>query len=227
MSHRCLHATSRLLDSWLVQCSYSHKRKTCRRAVPWFRTASTSSGTSHPNNNPYPFPAHRNPTPYQLFHLPINATEEDIKARYYDLVRIYHPDKASGAPPEIAHARFQAITAAYDILRKRRGQPDTASSGWKEGGYPTAAAWRAASQARRAQELYSGKRIDDRWKDRVFVLSVIMAVGAFVFQTTSTRREAMTEVVARSRHAATNVYDRKRTPPADSAVEKDNERLSA
>ena len=107
------------------------------------RTASTSA-------NPYPFPANSHPTPHQIFHLPKSATRADVKARCaylhdnrmspcsscafisldYDLVRIYHPDspaaRAGGVPPEVAHARFQAISSAYAILSGKRpaGSPD-------------------------------------------------------------------------------------------------------
>ena len=94
-------------------------------------------------------------------------------------MRIYHPDKAGlSVSPDIAHSRFQAIATAYDNLRRKTAAVDDATSGpsvWaREGGYPTAAAWRAASQARRAQELYSGGKIDDRWKDRLFLGGVAL-----------------------------------------------------
>lgn len=44
---------------------------------------SARGSTSKPSqpNNPFPYPTHRNPTPHQLFHLPHNATETDIKSR--------------------------------------------------------------------------------------------------------------------------------------------------
>ncbi|PFH49775.1 hypothetical protein AMATHDRAFT_124244, partial [Amanita thiersii Skay4041] len=152
--------------------------------------------------NPYPFPAHRNPTPHQIFHLPVSPTESEIKSRYYDLVRIYHPDKVDpSVSPEIAQARFQAISDAYDILRGRKpphhlGIGGPTMGGWpREEGYPTTAAWRAASQARRRQELYTSGRLDDRWKDGVLVIGVALTVGLFVFQISATRREAMTDVV--------------------------------
>ena len=38
------------------------------------RLASTSAG-------PYPFPTHTRPTPHQIFHLPVGASQPDIKAR--------------------------------------------------------------------------------------------------------------------------------------------------
>ncbi|KAF8629840.1 hypothetical protein AX15_003206 [Amanita polypyramis BW_CC] len=201
-----LYIPSRRLNALFTQCS--------GRTQPFLRISRLTSTSSH-LRNPYPFPVHQNPTPHQIFHLPSSATEEDIKARYYDLVRIYHPDKAGpSVVPDIAHARFQAITAAYDILRGKSGAAVDGTSGgpsaWaREGGYPTAAAWRAASQAKRAQELYSGGKIDDRWKDHVFLSAVVLTVGIFVYQMTVTRREAMVNVVARSRHATANVYDRR------------------
>ncbi|OSX66257.1 hypothetical protein POSPLADRAFT_1094466, partial [Postia placenta MAD-698-R-SB12] len=68
--------------------------------------------------NPYPFPSSANPSPHQIFHLPLSATRDEVKARYYDLVRIYHPDSpvSRTVPPATAHARFQAISAAYAAL---------------------------------------------------------------------------------------------------------------
>ena len=36
---------------------------------------------SSPSSAPFPFPAHRNPTPHQIFHLPSNAPQAEIKAR--------------------------------------------------------------------------------------------------------------------------------------------------
>jgi hypothetical protein len=43
------------------------------------RLASTSP--SSPSSTPFPFPAHRNPTPHQIFHLPPNPSQAEIKAR--------------------------------------------------------------------------------------------------------------------------------------------------
>ncbi|KAI0824075.1 hypothetical protein BC628DRAFT_1539456 [Trametes gibbosa] len=135
------------------------------------RTASTSA-------NPYPFPKNAHPTPHQIFHLPQSATRADVKARYYDLVRIYHPDSAAacagGVPPDAAHARFQAIASAYAVLsgKKSAGSVDGMSAG--EG--PAAAArttyhdlssamWRA--RQRRRAEMSVG--LDDRWKERMML----------------------------------------------------------
>ncbi|KIK57770.1 hypothetical protein GYMLUDRAFT_45961 [Collybiopsis luxurians FD-317 M1] len=93
------------LRSWAVS---AHKHSSNIRSI-----------SSHPNS--FPFPAHlTNPTPYEIFHLPYGCTQQQIKERYIDLVRLYHPDSPSCrlVPPTERHARFQAIRAAYDALRK-------------------------------------------------------------------------------------------------------------
>jgi hypothetical protein len=59
-----------------------HTRTPIARA----RFASQSS----PSSTPFPFPAHRNPTPHQIFHLPSDASQAEIKARCM-FVSIYPP----------------------------------------------------------------------------------------------------------------------------------------
>jgi DnaJ domain len=71
--------------------------------------ASVSSGGGEA---PFPFPEHRNPTPYEIFHLPPTCTQSEIKARFYELVRYHHPD-SSPTPQD----HFKAILAAYGTLR--------------------------------------------------------------------------------------------------------------
>lgn len=82
-----------------------------------FQHRSTSTSTSSSSQR-YPFPKHSRPTPHEIFHLRPGASQRDIKARYYDLVRTYHPDSphCRPLPRSVCHARFQAITAAYDAL---------------------------------------------------------------------------------------------------------------
>ncbi|KAH9485003.1 hypothetical protein JR316_0001907 [Psilocybe cubensis] len=158
------------------------------------------------HGNPYPYPTHRNPTPHQLFHLPKNASKSDIKARYYDLVRIYHPDKAiDSVPPEVAHTRFQAITAAYDVLRGKI-PPDADATYAKasdlEARHRTTAAYRAARQRR--QELYSSGAVDDSRKDKIIVAGVVLTIFIVIAHTATTRREALAEAMARSRSMSAN-----------------------
>jgi len=81
-----------------------------------------------PPQNQFPYPSHPRPTPYQIFHLPTGANQKQVKARYYELVRVHHPDsthsKASDLPKRTRDERFSAIKDAYDVLAgKKPGNP--------------------------------------------------------------------------------------------------------
>ncbi|CAL1711592.1 unnamed protein product [Somion occarium] len=164
--------------------------------IPQYRHASTSA-------NPYPFPGHPNPTPHQIFHLPRNASKGDVKARYYDLVRIYHPDSPVNrmVSPAIAQARFQSIGAAYDVLRGKgratgSDPDDPASSGGVHDYHDLSTAMWRAKQGRRA-DLNGG--IDERWKDRLILGGVVLTIAGFVAQTYSTRRHALSAAFENAR----------------------------
>ncbi|KAI0268692.1 hypothetical protein BC834DRAFT_792007, partial [Gloeopeniophorella convolvens] len=140
--------------------------RSCRRAarVPRLSDARHASGSA----NPYPYPASTNPTPHQIFHLPPSASQKDIKARYYELVRIYHPDSpvARVYPPEVSEARFHAISASYDALRGRRATLDPDAPDAPRGSrVDLHALWRARQRQRRDPLGPS----DERWKDGVIV----------------------------------------------------------
>ncbi|KAI0344557.1 hypothetical protein BDW22DRAFT_1326270 [Trametopsis cervina] len=125
--------------------------------------------------NPYPYPLHTNPTPHQIFHLPRTATQADVKARYYDLVRIYHPDSpvSRALPSPTAQARFQSITAAYDSLRgKSTNLPEGSQAEQAKKNFHNlnTAMWKARQQRR--AELRVG--LDDRWKDAAMMSAVVV-----------------------------------------------------
>lgn len=95
----------------------------------------------------------------------------------FDLVRLYHPDKIGvSAFSDLAHARFQAITAAYDILRRKSSALDdplsSSSSASPTARYQTTAAYRAMRKKR--QELYNSGPVDDSRKDKIIIFGVIM-----------------------------------------------------
>ncbi|CAA7261766.1 unnamed protein product [Cyclocybe aegerita] len=171
--------------------------------------SSPSQSTSSAAQNPFPYPTHRNPSPHQIFHLPRNATDADIKVRYYDLVRLYHPDKPCGVSPEIAHERFQAISAAYDVLRGKKLDDTLAGeSGSTDTRYQTTAAYRA--MRRKRQELYDSGAVDDSRKDKIILFGVFATILIVIVNTATTRREALAEAVARSRHiAASQTHSRR------------------
>ncbi|KAF9461325.1 hypothetical protein BDZ94DRAFT_824818 [Collybia nuda] len=156
------------------------------------------ASTTPKSTNPFPFPSTPHPTPHQIFHLPINASEGDIKARYFDLVRIYHPDKANPSiPPEDAHATFQSITAAYDSLRGKTPPGLSLFSATPQDLRPrTTAEWRAMRMKREA--LYAGS--DERWKDKVILAGLLVTVAILVGQIFITKRQALAEAMAQSKH---------------------------
>ena len=64
--------------------------------------------------------------PYDALRLSPDASNEEIKARYRQLVRDNHPDRlmASGVPPEfveLANKKLAAINGAYDTIARERG----------------------------------------------------------------------------------------------------------
>jgi len=81
---------------------------------------------------PWPEPpkGHTHPTPYQIFDLP--RTAPYTKARFYQLVKIYHPDRSTGATCTQKLERYRLVVAAHTILSdptKRRAY-DRFGAGW-------------------------------------------------------------------------------------------------
>nr|VWP01883.1 Polygalacturonase (PG) (EC (Pectinase) [Ganoderma boninense] len=124
----------------------------------------------------------------------------------YELVRVHHPDAPYGRDlsPAIRRSRFQAITAAYDTLRGKRGSgADGPVDIYREEILRRKRAWAAHEEARRRSghpwEDQQGQKwkasADDRWKDRIILIIGIMALGAglgpvFVLPSYSASRQA-------------------------------------
>ncbi|KAF8653232.1 hypothetical protein AX16_004061 [Volvariella volvacea WC 439] len=151
----------------------------------------TTGANLNAGTHAYPYPTHSRPTPHQIFHLPHNATQREIKARYYDLVRVHHPDSphCRSLSPEVRHARFQSITAAYDVLRGKTRAQSMKDPYMEEVERRKRAYY--ARHNRRAEYAHYTKHdwsasADDRWKDKlilvvgVFTLAAGLAPGLFV-----------------------------------------------
>ena len=64
-------------------------------------------------------------SPYEIFGLPRSAGDDEIRARYRELISKYHPDKFAGLnDPEVtrlAAKKFEQIQGAYEKLKRQRG----------------------------------------------------------------------------------------------------------
>lgn len=60
--------------------------------------------------------------PYEVLGISENASEEEIKRAYKEMVKKYHPDKHQNNPlSELAEEKLQEINEAYDMLMKGGG----------------------------------------------------------------------------------------------------------
>lgn len=111
----------------------------------------------------------------------------------YELVRTYHPDSPAlqALPSSVRHARFHAVTKAYDILRGRSNTH--LGHNFADDVYSDELARRRRQHARRqayhqhstSENTQAGgmNGADDAWKDQV-----IIVVGLAVRRIPSSRR---------------------------------------
>ncbi|KAF9650613.1 hypothetical protein BDM02DRAFT_3267830 [Thelephora ganbajun] len=197
--------------------SSSRRVQVCSYYATFPRRWQTSKAKSHASkdhhaskaHSRYPFPTHPNPTPFQILHLPTNASSEAIKARYYELVKVYHPDVVVASlsqdsptsaeqgvsssatlpeehlTPELAQARFQAVTKAYDSLRKDATESRMSA--------------RRKRYLRARAELRVGD--DEKWRERLIVGALFATMMVFVYQTFETRREGLAIAAAANSRA--------------------------
>ena len=68
--------------------------------------------------------------PYEVRGVSPNASEEEIKAAYRELVKKYHPDKYQNNPlADLAEEKLREVNEAYEYLERQR------SSGYSSGTY--------------------------------------------------------------------------------------------
>lgn len=93
------------------------------------------------------WPQHKDPTPYDVLGVkPGSVDGADLKKRYYETAKLYHPDTSSSRvvvnhlgvslSEELKRDRFKLLTEAYALLKdnNRRSHYDQFKTGW--GKYP-------------------------------------------------------------------------------------------
>ncbi|KAI5117333.1 hypothetical protein M0805_001938 [Coniferiporia weirii] len=157
------------------------------------------NGESSSSTDVYPFPKHAHPTPYEIFHLKPGAPAAAVKSRYYELVRMHHPDAphARNIPAHVSHARFQAIKAAHDVLTGKMLRRDFPSLHSPSGSSYPPPSWGNKSYAHgkhrngyRSHNVHAEwaqaaneaeESADDRWKDRTIMAIGLGIIGLTVF----------------------------------------------
>lgn len=74
--------------------------------------------------------------PYKVLEVSENATQEEIRAAYLNLVKKYHPDKYTDTPlKELANEKLKEINEAYEILTKKSNSASSSSRSQSWGSY--------------------------------------------------------------------------------------------
>ncbi|KAM0324906.1 hypothetical protein ACHAQA_007872 [Verticillium albo-atrum] len=104
--------------------------------------ATAHHGHHHGHQPVHRWPSHPHPTPYDIF--AIDKTTPYTKARFYELVKLYHPDTNpregghtappghTGLPPAVRLERYRLVVLANTILSdpERRHAYDSHGAGW-------------------------------------------------------------------------------------------------
>ncbi|KAB8343084.1 hypothetical protein FH972_022678 [Carpinus fangiana] len=151
ISQQCSGQTPSSQSTRPSRCPYSPPPRQKRRL---YATVQADSNASHdsstPNDLAWPDTGNpsRHPTPYQIFNLAPSAPYS--KRRFYDLVKLYHPDRtstsSSSSPPTEIHTlphgerlsqhdlleRYRLVIAAHNILSNhdKRAAYDRFGHGW-------------------------------------------------------------------------------------------------
>jgi molecular chaperone DnaJ len=111
--------------------------------------------------------------PYKVLGVSENATQEEIRAAYLELVKKYHPDKYTDNPlKELAGEKLKEINQAYEMLTKKQANNHSAGTGYSSsssssGSYGTNNA--GGSYSRPGGTSYSGPFATEFARARSFI----------------------------------------------------------
>lgn len=130
-------------------------------APPTRSYATVSDASGHQDS----WPKSHSFTPYEVFDIPRNAAY--TKTRYYDLVKLYHPDRHSaGITPEVRLHRYKIVVAAHEILSDpvKRAAYDKFGTGWHYASRPDPTAGPFGPDV----DIYANATWEDweRWNNR-------------------------------------------------------------
>lgn len=87
--------------------------------------------------------------PYKVLGVSPNASEEEVKSAYRQLVKKYHPDNYADSPlADLANEKMQEVNEAYDMVINRLRANGGSSAGGQQGGYQAGGAAGGASYGR-------------------------------------------------------------------------------
>ena len=127
------HSSHRLLIQVLV--SRHHCIQSVRPCVRKFHPTTFNRSTTNSSDD-IRWPKVPNPTPYEVLGLPPTASYVEIKKRYYQLAKKYHPDSRVGSAEAEQERlqRFRQVVQANELLSTARTRRiyEKEGSGWRD-----------------------------------------------------------------------------------------------
>jgi len=111
--------------------------------------------------------------PYKVLGVSENASQEEIRAAYLELVKKYHPDKYADNPlKELAGEKLKEINQAYEMLTKKQSSSASGAYGpygSSSGGYNSYGPRTGGSSGRTGGTTHSGPNAQEFSRARVFI----------------------------------------------------------
>ena len=106
--------------------------------------------------------------PYKVLGVSENATQEEIRSAYLDLVKKYHPDKYMDNPlKELAGEKLKEINEAYEVLSRRQSAPSGGGYSSSSGGTHSSSG--SSTGYRPGGTAYSGPNATEFARARSFI----------------------------------------------------------